>query len=173
MNEIEYEIREQDLLAFNEHQLKHSEKLQKTLNRHQATIPGIMVLIALFLWFYYQDTLSAIWVGLGAAIWGVAVPWYLRWNARSQIRKMYTADVKDAVLGRYKLRIEPNALVEVSKAGESRIKWSEILRIEKTKGYAFVFVDVDSALILPLATMKKGDLVEFVKEADQRVEAAA
>jgi hypothetical protein len=52
MSEIEYEVREQDLIAFNEHQLAKSESLQKTLRKHQATIPGLIVVISLFLFFY-------------------------------------------------------------------------------------------------------------------------
>ena len=62
MTEIQYELREQDLLAFNDFQLKNTESLQKTLRRHQATIPGLLILIAVFVWFGYQDTLTAAWI---------------------------------------------------------------------------------------------------------------
>jgi hypothetical protein len=173
MVEIEYELREQDLIAFNEHQLKNSKALQKTLRRHQATIPGILVLIALFLWFYYQDTLSAIYAGITAGVWGVLAPLYIKWNSRRQVRAMYTDEVKASVLGTYKLRIEPDALVEIGREGESRVKWADILRVETSKHYAFVFVTLDSALIIPMAAVKSGDLKEFVKEAEQRIEKAS
>jgi hypothetical protein len=53
------------------------------------------------------------------------------------------------------------------------VKWADILRVETTKQYAFVFVTIDSALIVPRATVKSGDLHEFVKEADQRIEQAS
>ena len=173
MVEIEYELREQDLIAFNEHQLKNSEALQKTLRRHQATIPGVLVLIALFLWFYYQDTLSAAYAGVTAALWGVLAPLYIRWNSRRQVKAMYTDEVKAQVLGIYKLRIEPDALVEIGKEGESRLKWADILRVETSRQHAFVFVSMDSALIVPLNTVKSGDLKEFVAEANQRIDQAA
>lgn len=170
MAEIEYEIREQDLIAFNEHQLQSSKDLQKILRRHQATIPGILVLVALFLWFYYQDTLSAIYAGITAGAWGVLAPLYIKWNSRRQVLQMYTDEVKAAILGTYKLRIEPDALVEIGRGGESRLRWEDVLRVETTKRYAFIFVTIDSALIIPRATVKSGDLHEFVKEADQRIE---
>lgn len=173
MAEIEYELREQDLLAFNDHQLRDSEKVQKTLRRHQAVIPGIITIISFFLWLYYQDTLSAIYVGLLAVGWGLAGPWFLKWQTRRQVKKLYTDEVKEQVLGTYKLRIEPKALIEVGRNGESRIDWGDVLRVEATKQHAFIFVGLDTALIIPKSTVKSGNLVEFVKEADALIEKAA
>lgn len=173
MAEIEYEVREQDLLAFNEQQLKNSARLQKTLRRHQGTIPGMLMVIALFVWFYFQNTLSAIFVALSGAAWGVLAPLYMKWNIRQQFRRMFTDEEKASILGTYRLRIEPDALVEISKQGESRVKWADILRVETTKHYAFIFVTRDTALIVPRATMKAGNLVEFVTEADKLVERAS
>jgi len=71
------------------------------------------------------------------------------------------------------LRIEPQALIEVSKVGESHIKWEDILRIEAGKNYAFIFVTLDSALIIPRATVKKGNIAEFFDEVEHRLEKAA
>jgi hypothetical protein len=173
MAEIEYEVREQDLIAFNEHQLRSSETLQKVLRRHQGTVPGILVLIAMFLWFYYQDTLSAIYVGATAAAWGVLAPLYIKWSARRQIRKLYSEQEKAGIVGVFKLRAEPDALVELSRQGESRIKWSDVLRIEATKRYAFVFVGLDTALIIPRATVRSGNVHEFLKDTDKRIEQAS
>jgi len=173
MTQIEYEVREQDLVAFNEHQLRDSASWQKTLRRHQAIFPGIMALIALFLWFYYQDTLSAIYVGVIAALWGILTPLYFKGSLRRQLRKMYSDEEKACILGTYTLRAEPHVLVEVNQKGESRVKWSDVLRVETTKKYAFLFVGIDTALIIPRATVKKGDLHEFIKEADRRIEQAA
>jgi hypothetical protein len=173
MTEIEYEVREQDLLAFNDHQLQNSESLQKSLRRHQGFVPGLLSVIALFLWFYYQDTLSAIYVGVTAVAWGLLTPLFLKWQLRRQIRKMYTEEEKACILGAYKLRSEEDALVEVSREGESRVKWSDILRVEVTRRYAFIFVTLDTALIVPRRTVKSGNLHEFIKEADARIEQAS
>ena len=173
MTEIHYELREQDLLAFNDHQLKKAEPLQKVLSRHQATLPGFMILIALFVWFYYQDTLTAGWIAITAAVWGVGAPFFLRWRTRRRIASMYTDDDKARILGDYTLRIEPKELVEISKSGESRIPWSDVLRIEAAKNYAFIFVALDSALIIPRKSVKEGDILEFFKAAEERIEKAA
>lgn len=172
MTEIEYEVREQDLIAFNEHQLAGSERLQKTMRRHQAIMPGVIVTISLFLFFYFQDVLSAMYVGIIAVAWGIGAPLVLRWGWRRQIRKMYTEEEKACAMGRYTLRIDRDHLVEVTSAGESKIAWNDVLRVEVTKKYAFVFITLDSALIIPRATVSRGDLHEFVKKADERIEKA-
>jgi hypothetical protein len=173
MTEIQYELREKDMLALNDHQLKNAESIQKTLRRHQATIPALLILIALFVWFYYQDSLTAGWLAITACVWGVGAPFYIKWSTRRNILKMYSDEEKARILGEYTLRAEPHALIEVSKAGESRIKWEDILRIEAAKNYAFIFVSQDSAVIIPRATVKQGDIREFFNEVDKRIEKAS
>lgn len=173
MTEIHYELREKDLLAFNDHQLKKAESIQKTLRRHQATIPGFLALIALFVWFYYQDSLTAGWIGLIAATWGFGAPFFLTWNARRKVQKLYSDEDKARILGQYTLRIEPKQLVEVSKSGESRIEWKDVLRIEAAKNYAFIFVSMDSAIIIPRKTVSEGDILEFFKETERHIDQAA
>lgn len=173
MTEIEFEVREQDLLAFNEHRLTESPTLQKSVRRHQGMIPGIISLIALALWLVYQDTLSAVFAGLFAVAWGLAAPFFIKKSTLSKIKQLYTDADRAAALGKRTLRIGPKTLTEVTPSGESSLHWSEVLRVEMVKKYAFVFVDVDAALIIPRATITKGDLHEFVKEADACIEKAS
>ena len=173
MTEIHYELREKDLLAFNDHQLTSAGTLKKTLSRHQATIPGMLMLMALFVWFYYQDSLTAGWIAVIATIWGFGAPFYLRWSMRRKIARMYSEEDKARIIGEYTLKLEPKALVEISRSGESRINWEDVLRIEAIKNYAFIFVSTDSALIIPRATVKQGNIVEFFKEVEQRIEKAS
>ena len=173
MTEIHYEVREKDLIAFNEHLLADSERIQKTVRRHQATIPGIIAVIALLLFFYFKDIPSAIYVILIAVGWGLGVPFYLKWSMRKQIRNMYSEDERANILGHYTLRAERDALVEISANGESRLPWKEVLRVEVEKKYVFVFVSLTAALIIPRDTLAKGsNLHEFVKTADERIEQA-
>jgi len=172
MTEIEYEVREQDLIAFNEHQLQSSESLQKTMRRHQAVMPGFIVVIAMFLFFYFKDIPSAMYVGLIALGWGLGVPLYLKWSLRQQIKKMYSDEEKVCILGRNTLRIDRDELVEINARGESKIAWADVLRVESTKKDACVFIATDAALIIPRVTVSKGNLHEFVKLADERIEKA-
>jgi hypothetical protein len=173
MTEIQYEVREKDLIAFNEHLLANSERIQKTIRRHQAIIPGVIAAIALLLFFYFKDIPSAIFVILIAMGWGLGVPLYLKWDMRKQLREMYSEEEKTCIIGQYTLRAEKDNLVEVSANGESKLRWKNVLRIEVEKKYVFVFVSLDAALIIPRDTLAKGSsLHEFVKTVDERIEQA-
>lgn len=173
MIELQYVLGEKDLMFFNAHQMKKSERIRKTMNRHQATIPAFLGVIGLFVWFYYQDSLTAAWIGLSAVLWGFGAPFFMQWNARRRIAYMYTLQDRERLFGEYTLRIEPDALVEISKAGESKIPWKEVLRIEPAKNYAFIFVDVDSAIVIPRKGVKKGDIKAFYNAAEEHIDKAS
>jgi|APCry1669191860_1035381.scaffolds.fasta_scaffold00130_6 hypothetical protein len=173
MTEIQYTLREKDLLVFNDHQFCQSPAVQKTFRRHQATIPAFLGLMVIFVWFYYQDTLTAMWMAIAAVSWGFGAPWLLRWNAKRRALALYSVDDLKRILGTYTLRIEDHDLVEISGAGEFRISWKDVLRIEPGKNYAFIFVSVDSAIIIPRKSVIKGDLMTFYKEVETHIEKAA
>ncbi len=174
MSEIEYEVREKDLIAFNEHLLKNSERIQKTLRRHQAMIPGSIAVIALLLFFYFKDVPSAVYVILIAVGWGGGVPLFLKWSMRKQIRQMYSDEEKACIIGRYTLRVEQDDLVEVGSKGVSKLPWKKVLRVEVEKKYVFIFISLDTALIIPRDTVAKGSsLHQFVKDVDERIEQAS
>lgn len=174
MTEIQYEVREKDLVAFNEHLLESSERIQKVIRRHQAIIPGIVAVVALILFFYFKDIPSAMYAVLLTIAWGLGVPHYLKWSMRKQIRESYTDNEKASIIGRYTLKAERDGLTEIKDGGESsKLAWKSVLRVEVERKYVFVFVSLDSALIIPRDTLtKESNLHDFVKAADESIEKA-
>lgn len=171
MLEIEYELREQDLTAFTEHQLQDKEHYQKILRRHQITLPALLALLAFFVWFYYANTLGAIYIGLIAVLWHYLSPILIKYNIRRKTLKLYSDTDKEQLIGKYKLRLEPQALAEIRGKQETRIPWRDIVRIEAAKRYVFIYLDVDMALIIPRKTAK-GDIHKFIQIADKRISSA-
>lgn len=174
MTEISYEVREKDLIAFNEHLLTNNERIQKVIRRHQALIPAIISVVALILFFYFKDIPSSIYAVLLSMAWGLGVPYFLKWNMRKQLRNMYSETEKANILGNYTLKAEPGGLVEIGANGETnKLSWKKVLRIEVEKKYIFIFVSLSSALIVPRDTITKdSNLHEFVKAADEGIEKA-
>jgi len=175
MTEIHYEVREKDLIAFNEHLLASNERVQKVINRHQALVPAIIGVIALILFFVLKDIPSAIYAILLSMAWGLGVPFFLKLSMRKQIRQSYTEAEKANLQGRYILHTDGDGLVEVNAEGESsKVSWKNVLRTEVEKKYVFIFVAINSgntALIIPRDTLAKGDnLHEFVKAVDEYIE---
>ncbi len=171
MNEIEYELREQDLTAFTEHQMQDKEHYQKTLRRQQIVLPAIMALLAFFMWFFFGNTLAAIYIGIIAIAWHYISPLIIKWNIRRQTLGLYNEEEKKSALGRIKLVIEPQTLLQVKENKETRIPWKDIMSVESTKRYAFIYLDTNFALVIPKKTVK-GNLKKFLSLTDEKIRAA-
>lgn len=77
------------------------------------------------------------------------------------------------VLGGHTLEITPEGLLESTEAGESLTRWSAGLRLRRTRRYAFIFVDVDRAHIVPLyRPVHEGSAVEFLDQVEGQIQSA-
>lgn len=170
MTEIEYEVRESDLIAFNDNQLQSTNVMKRSITRNQAQIPGAIMCIALFYWFYYQDVISTFYIAAIGIAWGFLSPTYIRWSVLRRIQRKYSDEDRKKILGSYKLREEARGLVEITPSKETTVDWSEVLRVELTKKHAFIFVDINEALILPKKTVQKGDFDKFIDKVYERIE---
>ena len=170
MAEIQYELRERDLIAFSEHEVSDSSDLQKQVRRHSTHIPGILAFLALFYFFYYEDMITAFYIAILAVSWGILAPLYFKKDFRRQIRKNYSDEELAKILGPYKLRTEKHTLVEISPQGENHIPWGEVLRAELTKQYAFIYLDAHVALIAPVRKIKRRDIIKFIEAVEERIE---
>ncbi|MCI0654358.1 MAG: YcxB family protein [Methylococcaceae bacterium] len=170
MVEIQYKLQERDLIAFSEHEVKPDSPLYKQVRRNSTTIPGILCAVALFYWFYYESVLTAFYVGVVGVVWGLLAPLYFKKDFRRKVRRQFSDEDLERILGDYKLKIEKKALVEISPQGETRILWKDVLRLEVTKKYAFIYLDAHEALIVPLENLKHDEIVEFTELVDQRIE---
>ena len=74
------------------------------------------------------------------------------------------------MFGLYKLVIEPRELLEKSPGGKHRMLWKDLLRVEYGDKYVYIFTDLDTALIIPIETVRKGNLEEFAEEAEGLIE---
>lgn len=170
MVEIQYKLELKDLIAFSEHEVKEDSALNKQVRRNSTTIPGVLCAVALVFWFYFEDVLTAFYVGVIGILWGILAPLYFKKDFRTKVKRQFSEDDLERILGSYKLRIEKKALVEISPEGESRILWKDVLRLELTKKYAFIYLDAHEALIIPLAKLSHEKIVEFAEMVDQRIE---
>lgn len=170
MFEIEYELREQDLLHFNEMRLKDDVEMQKNIRKNRLLVPGIMLFFGLFYYVYYVDMMTTAYITILALVWGVVSPYFLKMDMRRQIMNNYTEEEKKGLFGVHKLKIEPEYLLEESPGGKSKTPWSEMLRVDFLKDYIHIFIDIDAAIVIPKETVKSGDLKKFAKQAESMIE---
>ncbi|MCX7101977.1 MAG: YcxB family protein [Methylobacter sp.] len=173
MFEIEYEFREEDLIHFNEIQFMRNEEIQHNIRKNRWIVPGIMILIGSFYYFYYGDMQSAGYILVIAMLWALLSPKIMMLDLRRQILKNYTAKEKILMFGTYTLSIDPsnpNYLLEKSPSGKNKMAWGDLVRVEYGKRYVYIYINLNTALVIPVETVKKGDLEQFAEQADKMIE---
>lgn len=170
MLEIEYEFREQDLIHFNETKFKQSEAIQKKIRNSRLIVPGLLALVGIFYYVYYNDIRTGLYIVSLAALLAVLSPMMMKWSFKQQILKSYSDREKNNMFGHYKLTINPNELVEKSPSGKHKMPWTDLLRVEYGDKYVYIYVDIDSALIIPVETVSKGDLEQFAERVEDMID---
>lgn len=173
MLEIEYEFREQDLIHFNEVQFLRNEEIQQNLRKNRWIVPGIMGLIGSFYYFYYHDINTSIYIMVIALLWAILSPKIMILDLHRQILRNYNEREKVNMFGQYTLTIDPtqpNYLFEKSPSGKHKMLWRELLRVEYGKRYVYIFITLDTALVIPVETVTKGNLEQFAEQVEKLIE---
>jgi len=71
------------------------------------------------------------------------------------------------------LRIEQDYLAEKSPGGKHKTPWKDMLRVDYVDKYVHIFIDLDSAVVIPVETIKSGDLEKFSEQAESMIERLA
>jgi hypothetical protein len=173
MLEIEYEFRDEDLNHFNEMRFKQTEEYRNQIKKNRWIVPGIMLLIGAFYYYYYGDFNSAGYIFVVALLWSWLSPRIILLNVGRQMLGSYTHKEKKSMFGTYVLTIDPsnaNFLHEKSPSGKNKMAWSELVRVDYDKGYVYIYLDLNTALVIPEATLKRGDLQAFAKQVEKMIE---
>ncbi|MCK5889517.1 MAG: YcxB family protein [Methylococcales bacterium] len=171
MFELEYEFREQDLVHFNELQLKNNVDIQASIRKNRVFVPAIMCLIGIFYYYYYGNILTTGYIGILAVAWSILSPYSMKVDMRRQFLEQYTETEKAGMFGIHTLKIEKDHLIELSPAGKKhKTPWAEMLRVEHLDKYVHIFVNIDSAIIIPIEKVKSGDLDKFARQAEEMID---
>lgn len=173
MLEIEYEFLEEDLVHFNEAQYLKSKEIQDNIIKNRWLLPAIMLLIGAFYLYYYGDKVSTAYIAAIAVLWAVMSPKIMLYDLRRQITGQYTPAEKKNMFGTYTLSIDPanpRFLLEKSPSGKHKMSWSELVRVEYGKRYVYIFITLNTALVIPVDRMKRGDLEKFAEQVEKMIE---
>ncbi len=170
MFEIEYELREEDLLQFNEMRLKENSEIQASLRKNRVFVPATLLFIGMFYYLYYSDMTTSIYIVLIAAGWGIISPYIIKMDMRRQILESYGEEEREDILGKHRLVIEQDELYSKMPGGKSRYAWSDMVRVEHTKKHVHIYTDLDSAIIIPIETVSSGDIDKFSDQAEKMIE---
>jgi len=170
MFEIEYEFREEDLVHFNELRLKNDPEMQKTIRKSKLLVPGAMLLIGMFYYVYYGDMKTTAYIAVLAVAWGVVSPYVMKMDMRRQFLDKYTEKEKLDMFGRHTLKIEQDHLAEKSPGGKHKTYWKDMLRVDYVDKYVHIFIDLNSAIVIPVESIKSGNLEKFAEQAESMID---
>ncbi|MCK5189791.1 MAG: YcxB family protein [Methylococcales bacterium] len=170
MYEIEYEFREEDLVHFNEMRLKNDLEMQKNIRKSKLLVPGAMLLIGMFYYLYYADMKTTAYIAVLALAWGIISPYVMKMDMRRQFLEKYTEKEKADLFGIHTLKIEQDHLAEKSPGGKHRTLWKDMLRVDYVDKYVHIFLDLDSAIVIPVETIKSGDLEKFSDQVEKMID---
>ena len=170
MYEIEYEFREEDLVHFNEMRLKNDPEMQKNIRKSKLLVPGAMLLIGMFYYLYYADMKTTAYIAVLALAWGIISPYVMKMDMRRQFLDKYTEKEKADLFGIHTLKIEQDHLAEKSPGGKHRTLWKDMLRVDYVDKYVHIFLDLDSAIVIPVETIKSGDLEKFSDQVEKMID---
>jgi len=170
MFEVEYDLVEDDLIHFNEKRFSGTEQARKRMRFGQGVVPAILVMIGLFYGLLLKDEYTGLFTVVFAVVLVFGMPFFSRWDMRRRFKRQYSEEEKANILGHYKLTIEPKVLVEVSPSGENAMAWKELLRVEYGEKYVYIYIDIDTALVIPVRSVTSGDLEKFAEQADKLID---
>ena len=173
MFEVEYEFGEEDLIHFNELQFMRNDEIQYNIKKNRWVVPGVMGIIGGFYYFYYGDINSSGYILIIAALWALLSPKIMLLDLRRQILKSYTAKEKLNMFGTYSLSIDPvdpNFLLEKSPSGKNKMAWADLVRVEYGKRYVYIYINLSTALVIPVDKVKQGNLEQFAEQAEKMIE---
>ncbi|MCH8822707.1 MAG: YcxB family protein [Planctomycetes bacterium] len=167
--EIEFEVTEEDLFAFNK--LHHTRSPMQWVKRICMQL-YYMLPIFLLLWLMniYRSLVPTgrIKAALIAFVFLVFLYDWLHWrNApKRAMQKMLRKGHGRLALGQHHLSINPEKICLKTLDGLEELKWHAIWKIIKTNEYAFIYNTPFSAFIIPKGAFDYPDAFEsFVKQA--------
>jgi hypothetical protein len=169
--EIEYQLGEEDLLAFSEYHLTHPPSNREVRRRLTYGYAVLIVVFGLILLFFGDAALTIAFLTLGP-LWIAYWPWQLKQIQRKQLLARYR-EGNPALEGPIVLGIDDEGLTSVNATSQSRMSFAAVQRVAETRDHFFVYLGAVQAMVIPRRRVSRGDADMFVQELRRRIGAPA
>ena len=183
--EIEYTIGKDDILAFNRFHTRHSAAWKRQYREQQivssALIFFICFALALIACVIRPETPLAVAAPLGILIAAVAIFFNLlfyRYQVNSSQKKLVNEMIDEGrnrgMLGRHKLIVEDEYLVEITEVAEGRTMWIGVERVEQDDDYIAIYIGYATAHVIPKRSFRDEEAAQdFFNLVRERIDAAS
>jgi len=168
--EVEFDLTLEDLVAFNEYHCAHSPTIQAQFRRGWWSFPVMVIIGWLVLAAYsgqFAQFASDHWFWLlSVPFWLFWFPWRWHGHQRKNALGLLNEGENVGVIGRQRITITPEAVMQSNAYREVRTRWEVVEKIVRTDHHVFIYVSALSAHILPRrAFLTDGEFLKFVGEA--------
>jgi hypothetical protein len=149
VTEIDYELTQDDLIAFHMHALKNSPTVKRFARRTRVMyVILILVMAALTTPWSSGVALAGFVVGAGTFILGAWL--FTNTLTRRAIKDQVSREIPEkGQLGRHHMRIDETGVYESTAVGETRVAWAGIDRIDRDEDAIFIYTTPHAAHMIP------------------------
>jgi len=168
---IEYELRSEDVAAFNVDHLKRDNKLMKKLKRKRLIVTGLYMFSALICYIlgdvFWPFALFLFF--LGGLWWAFYLKWW-EYKMKRQVIRTYKRrnQKKPEDKGMHELNFKDSYIYAKNEEDGGKVPWKDIFEAVIRDDYIFLYMSECDAIIIPRRRLDEeylwGDLCDFVKE---------
>ncbi|PIC64844.1 hypothetical protein CSV79_04270 [Sporosarcina sp. P13] len=149
--EFEYELTEEDVVAFNLYHVKNSKVGKHSLQWQRFVSPLIFFLFAYFLSVFTDMARGPLFIafGLTAILWIILYPKYFYFHITRQVRKMLKEGKNEGLIGEHSMKMNKAGISDKTSMGETQVQWGGIQRMIEDADYIYIYTSTVSAYILP------------------------
>ncbi len=171
MLSIEYDIAIPDLVAFNEFHCRRSPVMRRQFWIMQFAVPALWLALAAASRAIGEDSFYRLWLPTGLLLGAVAWPLWFSWKYRRSLRKRVAKFIGagQGMVGRHRLALEEDALVERTEGSETRTRWAALGEVCEDEQYVYVYTTALGAHVIPRAAFgSDAARTQFVAELERR-----
>jgi len=169
---FKYDLNKQDLIDFNMFHITYS-KLTRRSYFIQRYILSLSFLFLPFLLRQFTNMPIGYWLAVFILLylyWVAFYPRRLKKIVSRRISKMLAEGKNNSVVGTHNLAISENGIVDRSETSEAKTQFGSIADIVEDKEHIFIYVNKDSAHIIPIRIFENEDQKkEFLAFLNQKV----
>jgi hypothetical protein len=170
MLSIEYDVAIPDLVAFNEFHCRRTPAMRRRFRMMQFAAPALWLALAAASRVVGKDSFYRLWLPTGLLLCAVVWPLWFSWNYRRSLRKCVAKFIGggQGMVGRHRLALEEDALVERTEGSETRTRWSALGEVCEDAQYVYVYISALAAHVIPRAAFGSDALrTQFVAELER------
>jgi hypothetical protein len=166
---VHYETTFDDLLAFNAYHNRQSPTARR-VRLFGTYLPPLILTVAVLPGFVETSGwlgFFLLWLPLMGLL-AFILAYLFRFVTKLQVRKMLQEGGTGSVIGERTVELSEEYLIDRGAYGESKVRWSNVERVEQTEDHLFLYTSAICAHIIPRRAFRDADRERaFLREVEE------